>query len=66
MGLFKNFSVTERVNVQLRSEYFNVFNQVNFANPNTNASSGGFGKITSTHSFAGDPRIIQFGLKLQF
>ena len=66
MGLFKNFQVTERVNVQLRSEYFNIFNQTNFANPNTNASSGGFGKITSTHSFAGDPRIIQFGLKLNF
>lgn len=66
MGLFKNFQVTERVNLQLRSEYFNIFNQVNFADPNTNASSGGFGNITSTHSFAGDPRIIQFGLKLNF
>ncbi len=66
MGLFKNFHITERVNVQLRSEYFNVFNQVNLNNPNTNASSGGFGAITSTHPFSGDPRIIQFGLKLLF
>ncbi|MDA0206399.1 MAG: TonB-dependent receptor [Acidobacteria bacterium] len=66
MGLFKNFQVTERLNVQLRSEYFNIFNQTNFANPNTNASSGGFGNITRTHPFAGDPRIIQFGLKVRF
>jgi hypothetical protein len=66
MGIFKNFRVTERINVQLRSEYFNVFNQVNLANPNTNHSSGGFGNITSTHAFSGDPRIIQFGLKLLF
>ena len=27
---------------------------------------GGFGTITSTHDFSGDPRIIQFGLKLTF
>ncbi len=66
MGLFKNFHITERINVQFRSEYFNLFNQVNFANPNTNASSGGFGNITSTHGFSGDPRIIQFGLKVLF
>jgi hypothetical protein len=66
MGIFKNFRVTERVNVQLRSEYFNIFNQTNFGNPNTNASSGGFGTITGTHGFLGDPRIIQFGLKVLF
>ena len=66
MGVFKRFVVTERANVQFRSEFFNVFNQVNFDNPNTNVSGGGFGTITSTHSFAGDPRILQFGLKLAF
>ena len=66
MGIFKNFRLTERFNLQFRSEYFNVFNQTNFGNPNTNAASGGFGTITSTHGFSGDPRIIQFGLKLLF
>ena len=66
MGLFKKFTITEDVNVQFRAEFFNIFNQVNFANPNTNVSGGGFGRITSTHPNAGDPRIIQFGLKLLF
>ena len=66
MGLFKTFTLTEDVRIQLRSEYFNAFNQVNFDNPNTNASSGGFGSITSTHDFSGDPRIIQLGVKLLF
>jgi hypothetical protein len=66
MGLFKRFLITERVNLQFRAEFFNAFNQVNFNNPNTNVSGGGFGSITSTHSFAGDPRILQFGLKLTF
>jgi hypothetical protein len=66
MGLFKRFTITERVNLQFRAEFFNVFNQVNFNNPNTNVAGGGFGTITSTHPFAGDPRIMQFGLKLSF
>ncbi len=66
MGIFKRFAITERINLQFRSEFFNIFNQVNFDTPNTNVSSGGFGTITSTHDFSGDPRIIQFGLKLTF
>jgi hypothetical protein len=65
MGIFKRFAITERVNLQFRSEYFNIFNQVNFADPNT-SFGGGFGTSTSTQSFAGDPRILQFGLKLTF
>lgn len=66
MGFFKTFRFTEQINLQFRAEMFNIFNQVNFANPNTNVSGGGFGRITSTHPNAGDPRIIQFGLKLAF
>jgi hypothetical protein len=65
MGIFKRFAITERVNLQFRSEFFNIFNQVNFANPNT-SFGGGFGTSTAVHGFAGDPRIIQFGLKLTF
>jgi hypothetical protein len=66
MGLFKRFRITERFNLQFRSEFFNIFNPVNFDNPNINVSSGGFGPITSTHEFSGDPRIIQFGLNPRF
>lgn len=66
MGFFKSFPITERFNLQFRAEMFNIFNQVNFSNPNTRITGGGFGTITSTQSYAGDPRIIQFGLKMLF
>jgi hypothetical protein len=66
MGFFKNNGLTEQTNIQFRAEFFNIFNQVNFDNPNTRVTGGGFGTITRTHPNAGDPRIIQFGLKLVF
>lgn len=60
LALMKDFSLLERLRLQLRGEAFNVFNQVTFSNPNTNVSSGAFGRIRS----AGDPRIMQVALKL--
>ncbi len=66
IGVFKNTRVNERVNLQFRAEFFNIFNQVNLDNPNTRVTGGGFGTITRTHPNAGDPRIIQFGLKVLF
>ncbi len=32
-SVFKNTAVTERLNLQLRAEFFNLFNHPNFANP---------------------------------
>jgi hypothetical protein len=66
MGVFKLFPIREGMNLQFRTELFNVFNQVNFANPNSTLSGGGFGTITATNAAAGDPRIIQFALKFVF
>jgi hypothetical protein len=66
MGLFKNIPLNGRTKLQFRAEFFNVFNQVNLNLPNRNVTGGGFGTITSTHPDGGDPRIIQFGLKLVF
>jgi hypothetical protein len=54
------FSATS--NVQLRAEFFNLFNRVNFNQPNTNFLSGEFGQIVS----AGEGRRVQFGAKLYF
>ncbi len=62
-SVIKSFSIDERRSVQFRAEFFNVFNNVNFSNPNNNLESGTFGVITGQN---GDPRIIQFGLKVQF
>ncbi|HTM48888.1 MAG TPA: TonB-dependent receptor [Bryobacteraceae bacterium] len=60
--LAKTFSITERLRLQFRAESFNVSNTPAFANPAANISAAGVGRITS----AGEPRRIQFGLKLLF
>jgi hypothetical protein len=62
LGLFKNVRWSGDLNVQFRAEFFNVFNTVNFSNPNTTVTSANFGRITG----AQDPRIMQFGLKFGF
>ena len=62
LGLFKNIPIRERFKVQFRAELFNAFNQVNFNNPSATVTSSTFGRLTS----ALDPRLIQFGLKLNW
>ena len=49
--------------LELRLETFNLFNTFNWGNPVTNFNSGAFGRITTQ---AGDPRILQFGVKYDF
>ena len=61
-GLVKVVPLTERLRLQFRGEFFNFLNRVNLGNPNTNASSAQFGRITS----AGSPRVVQIALKLSF
>jgi len=62
MGLLKNFPIVERVALQFRAEFFNIFNNVNFNSPQNYLGSSATGQITS----AGNPRILQFALKLSF
>jgi len=62
LSLYKTVRFTESFNLQLRAEAFNVFNIANYGNPNTSLGSATFGRITS----ARDPRILQFGIKLNF
>ena len=75
LSLFKEFKFTERYQLQFRTEFFNAFNHPNFANPNANIGSpGSFGKVNNTlapilgtdSGGPGDPREIQFALKLYF
>jgi outer membrane receptor protein involved in Fe transport len=53
----------EAVNLEFRSEFFNLFNHPVFADPINSFDSSAFGQITGT---ATNPRIIQFALKLNF
>ncbi|MEZ5307700.1 MAG: carboxypeptidase regulatory-like domain-containing protein [Pyrinomonadaceae bacterium] len=54
----------ERIELELKWDVFNVFNFVNFANPNADLSDEtDFGKITRT---VGAPRVMQFGAKVRF
>ena len=62
LSISRNISFGAARNLQLRAEFFNVFNRVNFNQPNMNFLSGGFGEVTS----AGDPRRVQFGAKFYF
>jgi hypothetical protein len=69
LSLTKFIAVTERTNVEFRTEFFNAFNFVNFANPINTFTSGvpasfaTLGKVTSTSS---GPRVIQFAMKVSF
>jgi hypothetical protein len=60
--LLKDFPIFERVSTQFRAEFFNVFNNVNFSQPQNYLGSTSTGQITS----AGSPRILQLALKLMF
>ena len=66
-SLFKTTSITERVKLQFRAEFFNVINHTNLGLPNvstftsTGAVQGTAGKISYT---ATTSRQLQFGLKL--
>lgn len=66
MSFFKNFSITERVNVQFRAESFNFANHTNLANPNSCVDCPGIaGRIFG--AFASYvPRQWQLATKIQF
>jgi hypothetical protein len=70
LSLFKNFPVTERVNVQFRVESFNISNTPNFFIGNNNTGNQSFGNAAFGTISATDPnynpRQYQFVLKAQF
>jgi hypothetical protein len=62
-SLFKQTAITERVNLEFRTEFFNLFNRVQFAPPGMLYGVPTFGVVSAQ---ANNPRLIQFGLRLNF
>ncbi len=64
LALIKRTRFGEKTILVFRWEVFNVFNWSNFANPASDVSSPStFGRISA---MSVNPRIMQFGLKLEF
>jgi hypothetical protein len=62
VSLAKATRITERMNLQLRFEFYNLFNRVNLNQVDNNMDSGTFGRSTGQ----GAPRWIQLGANLRF
>jgi Carboxypeptidase regulatory-like domain/TonB dependent receptor len=64
-AIFKRtyFGPDQKLNLEFRTEFFNIFNRVQFAAPNTTLGSSSFGVVSATN---GNPRLIQFGLRFSF
>ncbi len=75
VGIFRQFSVTERWKIQFRAEAFNATNTPHFNNPGTNVSNAilapdgsisrtnGYSEITSAQT---DQRQVRLGLRFSF
>ena len=72
LAITRTIGVVGTRTVELRLETFNLFNTFNWGDPSASENSGGqtanfnsgtFGRITTQ---AGDPRIIQLGIKYAF
>ncbi len=69
LSLEKNTKLTERLNMQLRVDVFDVANHANFANPNGSDASGSFGQISATRfpvADSGSSRQLQLVGKFTF
>jgi hypothetical protein len=71
-ALFKNtrFGPEEKLGLEFRAEFFNLFNRPQFSPPDTGCcrpeqggSNSNFGVISAQYNL---PRVIQFGLRLTF
>jgi hypothetical protein len=79
-SVIKRFPINESKNIELRAEFFNLFNHANFANPISNLSAvpatsinastgqitGDAGDFGRIVSTSNNPRLIQLALKFSF
>jgi len=69
-AIFKRtmFGPDQRLGMEFRTEFFNLFNRTQFAPPNTtccSSNNANFGVITSTAPGT-NPRLVQFAMKFLF
>ncbi len=62
LSVRKYFRLTGRARVGARIDVFNLFNRLNYMNPNITVTSGSYGRISDTRP----PRQMQLGLRLDF
>jgi hypothetical protein len=62
VSFYKNNRIWERVNLQLRFEFYNIFNRANLTNMDTNPDDATFGQALSQQL----PRWMQVGAKITF
>jgi hypothetical protein len=60
LAVLRYVNLPSRLRLQLRGEFFNAINHVNFNNPVTQLSSSNFGRITGS----GGGRVVQLAAKL--
>jgi len=64
-SVFRHFNLREGWQLEFRSEFYNLTNTPQFANPVGNVNAGNFGQITGTINSAGE-REVQLALRLRF
>lgn len=65
-ALLKSFPLHERLNLQFRAEFYNIFNTPNFGQPGATLSTQSTFGVVSGSAVNMNPRQMQFALKLQF
>ncbi|MDR3720958.1 MAG: TonB-dependent receptor [Candidatus Acidoferrales bacterium] len=63
ISIIKHTKITERLNTEFRTEFYNVWNHAQFNPPVNNAADSTFGQIQNSSV---PPRIMQFALKFLF
>jgi hypothetical protein len=62
-GILKQFPFSESKGLEFRTEFFNFFNHPNFGPPDPTVGDPTFGQLLTQ---VGNPRVMQFSLKLSY
>ena len=63
LSFLKATPITERIAMQFRAEFFNVFNRKQFTQPDSTIGDPTYGQVTATIN---QPRLVQFSLRVNF